>query len=413
MNDDTRLQRLFQLLRLCGAAMIVTAAATFLVQRWDDAGDVVRYLALLGTTALLPAVAYLCGIRLQEGRSARMMVLAFLALLPIHAALLGGFVLSQFGTVSESVTPVAQWVAPSPVAAALLVWGAAAVLIPFAWGSFRILARPHERLLTACSAVAYGLLVIPSRSAATATLVLIPMLGIAAWCIRKAKPETLESRIAVGSLLTPAVMLIARQLLFYDVTSAFWCVLMASCAVGLVWFGRRAKNPNVERMAVIPTLLAMGALFDQALWRPGGWLSFGWASAAILVALAWSSQRSKRFFALSAMTLNAFLPATLLVVRTSPWAALQLLAVGLGFFSYGFVTGRRLALYTGASLAFIGLWREVRFAIARFDPSGWLALAGLGVLLVAVTAWLERRGRGVRLAEPGRGSSSTIRELGR
>ena len=116
---ETRLQRLFQMLRWCGAAMIIAAAATFLVQSWDQVGDVPRYLTLLGMTALLPALAYVCGIRMQEGKSARVLMLALLALIPIHAGVLGGFVLSQFGTATDSVAHVAQWVAPSPLAAAL------------------------------------------------------------------------------------------------------------------------------------------------------------------------------------------------------------------------------------------------------------------------------------------------------
>ena len=104
---ETRLQKLFQILRWCGATMIIASAGTFLVQSWDQVGDVPRYLALLGTTVLLPAVAYLCGLRWQEGRSARVLMLTLLALVPIHAGVLGGFVFSQFGNVTTAIAPVA------------------------------------------------------------------------------------------------------------------------------------------------------------------------------------------------------------------------------------------------------------------------------------------------------------------
>ncbi|MGB5268839.1 MAG: hypothetical protein WBN30_19765, partial [Polyangiales bacterium] len=120
---ETRLQQTFQALRLSGAAMIVAAAGTFLVQSWDQVGDVPRYLTLLGMTALLPALAYVCGIRMQEGRSARVLMLTLLAIVPVHAGVLGGFVLSQFGTATTSLGPVAQWVAPNRLAAILLVAG--------------------------------------------------------------------------------------------------------------------------------------------------------------------------------------------------------------------------------------------------------------------------------------------------
>ena len=183
MENDTKLQQLFQLLRWFGAAMIVTAGGTFLVQSWDDTGDVSRYLALLGTTAVLPLVGYYCGIRLQESRSARVLVLAFLALLPIHAGLLGGFVLSRFGDVTGALAPVAQWIAPSKRAAILLVAAAAAVLIPMTWASFRVLFRRHAALLTASSVATQALLLIPSRSAEVATFALVPIVLLTGWCI--------------------------------------------------------------------------------------------------------------------------------------------------------------------------------------------------------------------------------------
>ena len=399
MNDDSKLQQLFQLLRWCGAAMIVAAAGTFLVQSWDSAGDVKRYLALLGTTALLPAVAYVCGIGLKEGRSARVLILTFLGLLPIHAALLGGFVLSQFGTTGASIASVAQWVAPSRTSATLLVLGAAAVLMPLAWASFRVLSRPHARWLTTASAVSHGLLLIPSRSPEAAALAILPMLGIAFWCARRMKPDTLEAKLAVGSLLGPALVIMARQVLFYDVTTAFWAMVMALCASALLAMGRKSADVTIERLALIPTILGMGALADALsmhLSPETQCLSYGLATGAVLLAMGWSSKRSKRFFVLSAMVLNAMTPAVVLVFATSPWAALQLLALGLGFLSYGFVERRGFAIYAGATLAVSGFVAELAYAVDSFEPGGWLALAGLGVVLVGATAWLERRARAVR-----------------
>ena len=54
--EQTRLEKLFQILRLCGAAMVVAAAGTFLVQQWNEVGHITRYAALLGATVLLPAL---------------------------------------------------------------------------------------------------------------------------------------------------------------------------------------------------------------------------------------------------------------------------------------------------------------------------------------------------------------------
>lgn len=405
MTGDTKLQQLLTLLRGCGALMIVAASGTFLVQSWGGAGDVKRYLALLGTTVLLPVVAYVCGIRFRESRSARVLVMTILALVPIHAGVLGGFVLSQFGEASQSLASVAQWIAPSRAAALLLAGGAAAVLLPLAWASFRVLSRRHARLLTASTAVSHALLLIPSRSAAAATFTLVLMLSIAAWAARQAAPQTREAKLAVVSLLAPAAVITARQLLFYDVTTAFWAAVMAAFATALVAFGRQTGDVTVERLAVVPLFIAMGALFDQTLWRLD-WapdteaLSFGWATGAVLVALGATSSRSVRFFVLAAVGLNAFIAAVVLVLDASAWAALQSMAVGLALLSYGFVANRRIATVAGMGLAGSGFVVELIVAIRSFEPSGWLALSGFGALLVGLTAWLERRARALPDADP-------------
>lgn len=401
---ETRLQQVFQVLRWCGATMIIAAAGTFLVQSWDQVGDVTRYLALLGTTVLLPALAYVCGIRWQEGQSARVLMLTLLALVPIHAGVLGGFVLSQFGSVSATVVPVAQWVAPSRSAALLLVAGAGAALVPMMWAAFRVLARPHARALTVASAAAHGLLLIPDRSALAATLVVVPILGMATSVAVRLKPATTEARLAIASLGTPALVVAARQVFFYDVSNVFWGTIFAAGALALFVLGKRSKDATFERLSVVPTLLSIGAfveLLGDSVYLSSlssYWLLYGLVSAFALLAFAWHSSTCKAFFVRTAVILNATTATTTLLVDPRPWAALQAIAVGLGLLSYGLVTNRRRALYSGVAVAAFGFIIEVVHAIEVFQPSGWLALAGFGFALVGITAWLERRARAAKVS---------------
>jgi hypothetical protein len=401
---DTRLQQLFQVLRWFGAAMIVASAGTFLVQSWDQVGDVSRYLTLLGMTALLPALAYLCGIRMQESRSARVLMLTLLALIPIHAGVLGGFVLSQFGQVGTTIAPVAQWVAPSPLAAVLLLAGASMVLLPMVWAAFRVLSRPDAKLLTAASAGAHALMLVPNRSPLAASLTVIPIIAVTIWCAARVKPQTRESKLAVASLLMPAALIAARQVLFYDVTSAFWGTILGVGAIGLFLLGKETKDATVERFAVIPTALSTAAFTDAAMhwWmaEPASevWLSYGLVTAVPILLFAWMSSRSASFYVLAAVLLNTFVTTMTLLVDPRPWAALQAIVLGIGALSYGFMTGKRLWLYPGMALAGLGFVVEIAHAIEVFQPSGWLALAALGSMLVGITAWLERRARTVRKA---------------
>ena len=400
---ETRLHQVFQILRWCGATMIIAAAGTFLVQSWDQVADVTRYLALLGTTALVPALAYVCGIRWHEGRSARVLMLTLLALVPIHAGILGGFVLSQFGDATTAIAPVAQWVAPSRSAALLLVAGTALALVPLMWASFRVLARPHAGLLTAASAAGHAMLLIPNRSALGATLAVVPILGGATWIALRMKPRTLEARLAVASLAAPAAVIAARQVFFYDVSNIFWGTILVAVAIALFVLGRQSKNATVEQASIVPTLLAAGAFVEpMGEWArftmSSYWLLYGLVSAIALLVLAWHSSVCKTFFVRAAVILNAITSTITLLVDPRPWAALQAIAVGLGLLSYGLVGSRKGALYSGIALAAFGFIIEVVHAIEVFRPSGWLALAGFGFALVGLTAWLERRARAVKVS---------------
>lgn len=273
------------------------------------------------------------------------------------------------------------------------------------WSSFRILSRPHAGLLAGGSAAAHALLLIPNRGALTATLAVAAILGITTWVALRMKPRTLEARLAVSSLAAPAAVIVARQVLFYDVSSVFWGTIFAAFGLGLFLLGKQSKDATVERLSIVPTLLAIGAFMEPLCDRlplpvSSAWLLYGLASAVALLGFASQSASCKTFFVRAAVILNATTATTALLVDPGPWAALQAMAIGLGLLSYGLVTNRRGALYSGVALAAFGFIIEVVHAIEVFQPSGWLALAGFGVALVGLTAWLERRARAVKVSHP-------------
>jgi hypothetical protein len=265
-----------------------------------------------------------------------------------------------------------------------------------------VLARPHASLLTAITAASHALLLFPNRSAIAATLIVVPIVGAATWCAARIKPQTLESRLAVASLVAPAMIVAARQLLFYEVSSAFWGTILGAGAMAIFSLGKKGGDTTVEQLAVVPTLLSVGAFVDASMhWWDAEpfssvWLMYGLVSSIPLLAFAWTSSRSQGFFIRTAVILNAATATTTLLIDPRPWAALQAIAVGLGVLSYGFVNARRAPLYSGIALAGFGFIIEVVHAVEVFQPSGWLALAGFGSALVGLTAWLERRARSVR-----------------
>jgi len=82
-----------------------------------------------------------------------------------------------------------------------------------------------------------------------------------------------------------------------------------------------------------------------------------------------------------------------LFIHGGAWAALQSIALGLGLLSYGFMSKRKVETYCGIAIAATGFIFEIVLAIREFGWGGWAALAGFGMALVALTAWLERRAR--------------------
>jgi hypothetical protein len=400
--EETRLQKLFQILRFCGAAMVVASAGTFLVQQWDEVGQVTRYLALLGTTILIPALGYLCGIRFQEGRSARVLMLTLLAMLPIHAGVLGGFMYSQFGPPIGNVAAVARWVADSKVQAFALLAGGAAALIPLTWAAFRTLMRSHATLLAVVSVGLHALVLVPNRTGAWATVAVLAAFGGALWTLARIKPQTREAWFAGTSLLLPGLLLMVRQLAFYEITQVFFGTIAAIGAFAMFLLGRRLEDLAVERFAISPMVVS-AALFASPvqtalqLTNANTAMLIGLLIAVVMLAFGWQSERSRRFFVYGAVQLNVAVSLITLLIHGGPWAALQSIALGLGLLSYGFMGKRRVETHSGAAIAATGFIFEIVLAIKEFGWGGWAALAAFGLALVALTAWLERRARAVRV----------------
>lgn len=396
--EETRLQRLFQILRFCGAAMVVASAGTFLVQQWDEVGQVTRYFALLGTTILLPALGYLCGIRFQEGRSARVLMLTLLAMLPIHAGVLGGFVYSQFGTPIGDVAAVARWVANSKVEALALLAGGAAVLIPLTWAAFRTLLRSQAVLLTLVSAGLHALALIPNRTGSWATVAVLATFGGATWAIARIKPQTREAWLAGTSLLLPGLLVMVRQLAFYEITQVFFATIAAIGALAMFLLGQRLDDVAVERFAISPMVVS-AALFASPmqtalqLSNANTAMLVGVLIAAVMLGFGWHTERSRRFFVYGAVQVNVAVSLMTLFIHGGAWAALQSIALGLGLLSYGFMSKRKVETYCGIAIASTGFIFEIVLAIREFGWGGWAALAAFGMALVALTAWLERRAR--------------------
>jgi len=296
------------------------------------------------------------------------------------------------------VAAVAKWVADSKVQALVLLGGGAAVLLPLMWAAFRVLMRSRATLLTVVSAGLHALVLVPNRTGVWATFAVVAAFGGATWAIARIKPQTREGWLACTSLLLPGLLLMIRQLAFYEITQVFFGTIAAVGAFGMYLLGRRLDDVAVERFAISP-LIVSAALFaspmQSALQLTGAnaTMLVGILIAVVMLAFGCGSERSRRLFVYGAIQLNVAVGLFTLFIHGGAWAAFQSLALGLGLLSYGFLTKRRVETYCGVAIAATGFIFEIVLAIKEFGWDGWAALAAFGLALVAVTAVLERRAR--------------------
>jgi len=214
-------------LRIAGAALVVAAASTFMLQNWQAGNDLMRYAMLVGQSLLLAAAAYFVGRTVREGRSARTFLALVLATIPVSFAVLGGLVYSRFHFGELPALPhYASWVAPSGGAALVAVFGTLIVLAPLALVSFTALARKEAKALTLAFCGANLLVLVPVRqpeivaTLAGAALLVLLRLELTRFAV-STQLDTLEGKLARVMPFAPPAIMLGRVFHLYHVGPAF------------------------------------------------------------------------------------------------------------------------------------------------------------------------------------------------
>ncbi|HEY0463723.1 MAG TPA: hypothetical protein VGC79_05920 [Polyangiaceae bacterium] len=230
-------------LRIAGAALVVAAASTFMLQNWQAGDDLMRYAMLVGQSLLLAAAAYFVGLTVREGRSARTFLALVLATIPVSFAVLGGLVYSRFHLGELPTLPhYASWIAPTKAAALLAVLGTLVVLVPLSLVSFTALARKEAKLLTLAFCGANLLVLVPLRQPeVVAALAGVALLGLLRLELTRfavtPQLDTLEGKLARIMPFAPPLIMLGRVFHLYQagpgfiggvlliVAAALWIVL--------------------------------------------------------------------------------------------------------------------------------------------------------------------------------------------
>lgn len=409
--STSRLEGLSRILRGVGAAALLAAASSFLLQHWDSGGDVWRYYALLAHTGLLGALGFAWGLRVNDAKGARTFLALAAGLVPAHFCILGGLVYSRFSW-DGALTPVARyatWVAPDGTSALLAVAATLGVLGGVTALAFVALGRARAVAMGALYLVANALLLVPTRDPSlVAALAGASVTALAVFELRVARREatlrTLEGSFVRGMLWAPAALLLIRNALHYDLSSLYGAVACGTLALACttaageqrLWGALRAALRGAALACIgLASVFATDALDaglqlpDSALLPLGGLLFASVATGLSLTARGetWAIgyRRIAAWVLLGAMALDLGLfPGVV--------AAVACLVTSIVALSYGFLTQRRAIFLAGVAGAVLSLLCHLRAAIDIYALANWGSLAFVGIAVILTATLVERRG---------------------
>jgi hypothetical protein len=407
-DPAARIQSVSTSLRTLGAVLVIAATSTFMVQQWDAGGDVIRYLTLLTLTALLTGAGLVCGLSIRESRGARTFLALVVASVPVHFAVLGGLLQSQF-PLDSTLTGNAPWNVDSPVTAVWLAGLGVMTLIPLTWLSMLTLVRPHARRLTLTFIAVNMALLLPVRDPGSVAW-LVALMSILAFTVERQisrmghAVSTGEGKFVRIVMLAPIAIIVGRTTLWYDPGMLFVGLTLLTGAVLCFEWIPKVRSKGLDARAA-QAVCAVAAVVGWMLLSLSYVDLYRFPDELLLLLLALPA--SALLMVLSTRSIGAGagyrLTATFLAVGASlvnlmmSWdparfsaAGLACLAVGVAFVVYG-IYGRRLApLALGSIAAACGITQALVAAIEIESFFHWGTLAVAGATLIFAAAVCER-----------------------
>jgi hypothetical protein len=403
-------------LRIAGAALVVAAASTFMLQHWQAGNDLMRYAMLVGQSLLLAAAAYFVGLTVREGRSARTFLALVLATIPVSFAVLGGLLYSRFHLGELPPLPhYASWVAPSAGSALLALFATVIVLFPLALVSFTALARKQAKALTLAFSAANLLVLVPLRQPeVVAALAGGALLGLLHLELTRfsvtAQLDTLEGKLARAMPFAPPLIMLGRVFHLYHVGPAFvgGLLLIGGSSLWLL-LSRPVSDLRRDAGAWVASALSVAGWglcwFELASHLPSAGVSILVLGlpAALLLFVSAARAKNARSALLGLGTILALMSAiSASAVDHGTAAAFCCIALGVAVAVWGASVRTPLRVVAGSLVAVWGLGLQVWLAVHADNLLRWVSLIAVGMLLIVGSAYIERnRGRLARLWQLG------------
>ncbi len=400
------------LLRTLGAAALVIAIYSFLVQGWQNGNDVLRYLLLLAHTGALAAIGLASGHWLKESKGARLLLSLALVAVPANFAILGAFIFSQTAAKLGDYPHYVAWHVDSLQSALLTTGGALLILTPVVLLGFSVLARSLSKNLSLLFLISNAALLLPLRDPQ-----LIGLLGLALCAItlilnrstatQHSAAKTQEGVTALALQFLPLAVLMGRSLWLYSADFFLMSALSVSVFLILRQTSFYFENDSTTRhtldlLSVIPAIssglwfacmLSKGAAFPDALVLPVGTFT----TAVMVYDIAARNQNNGglyRRIAVSTLLLGMLVN---LLFFSGQLAAFACLVTGIMLLLRGYRARQRSLFSGGAVLTTAGLLHQVYQLVHHFDLGGWTALTALGISAIVIASVMESQSGNIRV----------------
>lgn len=401
--------KLATLLRGFGAAAVLLSLYSFLLQGWEGSSDLMRYLMLLGHTALLAVIALISGHVFREGKGPRLLMILALVSVPVNFAILGAFVFSTTTGAAINYPSFVTWSLENLSTALILTASATAILVPVVIIAFRTLVRGMSAAMSTLFILGNIALLLPARDPAlvffiSAALGIYTLFISARNARQRTEVKTFEGMIALLLQFLPVGILLGRNMWLYAQDVFLFTAILTLSFIVLRHITQAMASSSGIRSALeaLSAILALGigfssaiAALDSNLHASASLLIGGAMASALLYELAHrANQLNQLYRATAVLTLTTGVLINLAVfgdIFYGAFASLLSLTIGIAGIFYGTRTQQRSLVIGGAILAIAGLSDQALSLFYVFDVNYWMIMAVAGVAAIVFASLLESR----------------------
>ena len=252
------------ILRALGVTSITAGLLVFLANGYQNTEHAERFWWLMSLTAIMQIIGLALAKYSKDRKGARTLLALGLLAVPACFAVLGAFVysISSLENSTRLYPELFYWQAMEPIQ--VIIGGIVCSLVAafVSWTGFSVLSRETRIPLTTAMMLCSALLVLPVRESIGVIPVALAMVAICyitltRYILPKLSLRTRWSNLAVIFTWIPAIILIARDLSFYDAPVA----LMLACAAGLHFVFWRLGRMIHNRLRIVLDMLMIGSGF--------------------------------------------------------------------------------------------------------------------------------------------------------